>query len=415
MASKRICMQYRYKVEMTYLNLVKKVNTDIRNECIKTLIIDHNYDVNCMPILFVSMKLDKALVDDMILNVNDNLILLAVYKYDDLSDYKEEIEVFRDKFTYFIPEDVNKNDAIDYNEVNEDEHKGNTFRNISMGLLSINMVNNNKRLLELNVTRNTVFDCVKYCTSHFDNLIIEPFVFNKIYDRIIMPAQPSVNKALKFLNSFRVFYYTPYRFYQDFKFTYIISSSGKDTARNDELYSSVLIDIKDINEKGANDIGVIANKTSKTYEIPVNYVNSNIYDNTIVNKSHDKIKGISSTGSSLKSLINTASYSEDKTKPIRLNNDNDNMIYNIQSDNNSKNILIYFTKNDLDMDVVTINKRISIHNIDRYRQYDGEYLLYRKRECLVREDDTFIMTSLVNLRKIEKLSEPRISPFEINE
>ena len=49
-----------------------------------------------------------------------------------------------------------------------------------------------------------------------------------------------------------------------------------------------------------------------------------------------------------------------------------------------------------------INKRISINNIDRYREFNGEYLLYRKRECFIREDDTFIMTSMINLRRIDR-------------
>lgn len=413
MADKCMTMKYRYKIEMTYLNIIKNINTEIKNECIKTVIIDHNYDVNSMPIIFITLKLDKSLVDDMILNIDDNLILMAVYKYDDLSDDKQEIEVFRDKFTYFLPDDVNKNDPIDYNETNEDEHLGNTFRDIVIGLMSIKMINRNKKYLELNVVNNTIYDCVKYCTSHIDNLIIEPFLFNETYDRIIMPGQESVRKALDFLNSYRVFYYTPYRYYQDFNYTYIISSSGKEIPRSDETYSSIIVKIRDINVVDANDVGISINKTSGTYEVVVNYVNTNVYDNTIINKSRNKLKGVSSSGSSIKSLKNTASYSEDKIKQIRLNNDNDNMIYNIQAEDNSKNILVYFSKTDLDTDVFTINKRISVYHIDRYQQYNGDYLLYRKRECFIREDDTFVLNTMINLRKIERSSEVSVAPFNI--
>ena len=402
MADNKLYMQYRYKVEMTYLNIVKNINTPIVTECIKSIIIDHNYDNNCMPIIYAILKLDKALVDDMILNINDNLMLVTVYKYDELSNYKEEIEVFRDRFTYFLPDDVNKNDPIDYNETNENETLGNTYRSVSLGLMSIKMINRNKRLLELNVSNNTIFDCVKYCTSDIDNLIIEPFSFNDKYDRIIMPAQESINSALKFLNSYRVFYYTPYRYYQDFNHTYIISSSGREIPRDDEIYSTVVIDIKDITDNGANDIGVIVNKTSETYEIPINYVNTNIYNNNIVNKSYNKIKAVSSTESNIKTLNNNASYSDEKIKFTRLNNDNNNMIYNIESENNSNNVFVYFSKNDLDMDILTINKRISINMINRYQQYNGDYLLTRKRECLLREDKTFVMTTMINMKRIER-------------
>ena len=400
--NKRIYSQYRYKAEMTYLNLDKNVDTSLRVEFIKTIVIDHNYDKNSMPILFVTMKLDKSLVDDMILNINKNLILLAIYKYDNLSDTKEEVEIFRDKFTYFLPDGVNANDPIDYTEENEKEHRGNTFRDIVMGLISINHINRNKKYLELNTVNSTIYDCARYCTSHFDNLVIEPFIFNDTHKRIIMPGQESVRKALEFLNSYRVFYYTPFRFYQDFDYTYVISSSGLAIPKDNELYSSIVVNIRDILESDANDIGLVENKTSGTYEVPVSYVNTSVYDNTIANKSRTKLKGISSTGSIEKSLNNVADYSEDKISRVRLNNDNDNMIYNLQADTNNKNVLVYFSKADLDSTVFSINKKISVHHIDRYQQYNGNYLLYRKRECYIREDSTFVLNTMINLRKVDE-------------
>ena len=400
--NKRIYSQYRYKAEMTYLNLDKNVDTSLRVEFIKTIVIDHNYDKNSMPILFVTMKLDKSLVDDMILNINKNLILLAIYKYDNLSDTKEEVEIFRDKFTYFLPDGVNANDPIDYTEENEKEHRGNTFRDIVMGLISINHINRNKKYLELNTVNSTIYDCARYCTSHFDNLVIEPFIFNDIHKRIIMPGQESVRKALEFLNSYRVFYYTPFRFYQDFDYTYVISSSGLAIPKDNELYSSIVVNIRDILESDANDIGLVENKTSGTYEVPVSYVNTSVYDNTIANKSRTKLKGVSSTGSIEKSLNNVADYSEDKISRVRLNNDNDNMIYNLQADTNNKNVLVYFSKADLDSTVFSINKKISVHHIDRYQQYNGNYLLYRKRECYIREDSTFVLNTMINLRKVDE-------------
>ena len=395
-----IQVQYRYMIEMIYLNNKKNKTTNIKTECIKSIVIDHNYENNCMPIIYATMKLDKALVDDMIINVNTNLMIVALYKYNDLTDTKEPIEVFRDKFTYFIPDDVNKNLNLDYNEATEKEHLGNTYTEVIMGLMSINMINLNKRNIELNVSNNTIFDCVKYCTSNMKNLIIEPFVFDDTYDRIIMPAQNSINNALKFLNNYRVFYYTPYRYYQDFKYTYIISSSGKAIPKDNELYSSILVDFRDIGDANSLETGTIIDKKSKTYEVPVNYVFSNVFDNSVVNKSINKIKSISNNGVNIRSLSNTADYSNEKMTTIRMNNDNDNMIYNLEYKNNNDNVFIYFNKNDLDTDLFTINKRITVHNINRYQHYDGDYLLSRKRECYLREDKTFIMVSMINLKRI---------------
>ena len=402
MADKKRYSQYRYTIEMYYLDIVNNKNIQIKNECLKTLVIDNNYEVSCMPIIIASLKLDKALVDNMILNHRDNMIMLAIYKYDALEDTRHEVECIRKKFTYFLPNNVNTNDPIDYNEENEEEHLGNTFADVSLGLICVDHINNNKTNIEINAKINTIYDCVKYVTHHMPNIIIEPFAYNDTFEQLIMPAKDSVNKALKYLNDFRVFYSTPYRYYNDFNYTYILSSSGRATPKNNELYSSVIIDIKDIDSSEANDVGMIVNKTAQTYEVPVSYVNTDVYDNSIVNKSKTAINGISSTGSHTKTLKNTASYMNDKVQNIRLNNDNENMLSNLEAKDNSSNFLLFFIKNDLDMDLFTINKRISISNIERYQEFNGDYLLYRKRECFIREDDTFIMTSMINLRRIDR-------------
>ena len=78
------------------------------------------------------------------------------------------------------------------------------------------------------------------------------------------------------------------------------------------------------------------------------------------------------------------------------------MIYNLQADTNNKNVLVYFSKADLDSTVFSINKKISVHHIDRYQQYNGNYLLYRKRECYIREDSTFVLNTMINLRKVDE-------------
>lgn len=406
-------VQYKYMVEMIYLNIKKNKSIEIKTECIKSMVIDHNYEDNCMPIIYTTMKLDKALVDDMIINVNTNLMIVAVYKFNDITDTKEPIEVFRDKFTYFIPDDVNKNLHMDYNDATEEEHLGNTYTEVIMGLMSINMINLNKRNIELNVSNNSIFDCVKYCTSNMKNLIIEPFGFDNTYDRIIMPAQNSVNNALKFLNNYRVFYRTPYRYYQDFNYTYIISSSGKAIPKDNELYSSILVDFRDIGDTESLEMGTTINKNAKTYEVPVNYVFSNVFDNSVVNKSISKIKSVSNNGVNTKSLTNIADYSNEKITTVRMNNDNDNMLYNLEYQKNNNNVFIYFNKNDLDTDLFTINKRITVHNINRYQHYDGDYLLSRKRECYIREDKTFIMASMINLKRIVLNNDVTIDKYNL--
>lgn len=395
---------YRYTIDLQYLNVEKKLATQIKNECLKSLIIDHNYDPNTMPILYANLKLDKSLVDDMIKNQNDNLMIVALYKYDKNSETTIQSVCFRKKFIYFLPNDVNKMDPVDYTEATEEQMKGDTYTELTLGLIALDHVNNNKTRCEINVMNSTPYDITKHITSHIDNLIIEPFTYNESIEQFMIPSSnaDSVNMALKFLNNYRVFYSTPYRYYQDFNYTYIISSSGQEIERPDELYHSILITVRDIDDVSSNNTGVVINKTTGTYEVYINYANTQVYDNTLANKSKSKVRGITSSGAADLALNNTASYSDEKTVSVRLNNDNEHMLENIEADMNSENFLLYFSKNDLDTDIFTINKRISIHNIDRYSEFNGTYLLYRKREIYLREDETFVMNSMINLKRLEK-------------
>lgn len=402
MANKSRAAQYRYTVSMAYLDQKRGKSTDIKTECIKFIVIDHNYEENYMPIVYASMKLDKKLVDDMILNCNDNLMMLAIFKYDDLTDEKQEIECFRKKFTYFLPNDVNAHDSVDYNEETESEHLGNTYTQVTLGLMCVDHINNNKRSFKILLKDTTIGKAVEQVMDHFDNLIMEPIGDSTVIPQLMLPEKNSTSKTLIGLNNVRVLYDTPYRYYQDFNFTYLLSSSGRPIKKNNELYSSVILEIEDIISPKANDIGVIINKTSQTYQIPVNYINTEVYDNTIINKSQTKLIGMTSSGSIKTSLKNKASYVTDKDTTIRLSNDNEGMLTNIAADNNNNNFLVYIQKTDLDTDVLSLNKRITIHHIDRYKEHNGDYLMYRKRECYLREDTSFTLNTMINLKEIYK-------------
>ena len=78
------------------------------------------------------------------------------------------------------------------------------------------------------------------------------------------------------------------------------------------------------------------------------------------------------------------------------------MLANIAADKNNNNFLVYIQKTDLDTDVLSLNKRITIHHIDRYKEHNGDYLMYRKRECYIREDSSFILNTMINLKEIYK-------------
>ena len=391
-----------YKIELYYTDIKTSNVKRIEQQNIKYLTIHHNYEINNMPVLFLSLSIDKSLIDHMVLNINKNLLTMALYKYNEIDEAEAETECFRKQFTYFLPKKANANAEIDYTEDNENETVGNTLRNVIIGLMCVDHINNNKRPMELNMKNVSMFDCVRHCMSHFNNLVMEPFNYNKIYKQLIIPPKNSISKVLSYLNNLDTFYTTPFRYYQDFKYTYLISTSNKVTKTKEDIITNVLLTINKSSEvQTYNDNSFGVDLQRNIYTIDVNYANMSLYNNDIINKSKITVKGISNSGTDSKELNSKSDYMNKTTSSIRLNNDNDTMLENIVSDYNSSNLFITINKSGLDSDIFTLNKKYIVKNIDKYRNYDGEYILSEKIDAYTINGDKFKLDSILKLRKFE--------------
>ena len=72
---------------------------------------------------------------------------------------------------------------------------------------------------------------------------------------------------------------------------------------------------------------------------------------------------------------------------VKINNDNANKLKNIKSEIENKQNKIHISKNDLDISVFDINKMYLIKNFDARSDKDGTFLLDRRTDIFLREDD----------------------------
>lgn len=427
---------YRYTIDLKYQGGGQ--DTYINAEQIKEIIIDHNYDINCMPVIYAMFTADRKLVDDMIKNQNNAYFILNISAFNQNSFFGSSTNALNVRCTYFINDDVNKTDPIDYtSSTGEEITQGNTFALVMAGLVCIDHVKNNKRNCAMTLRKCKSMDVVKRITEHFDNMVIEDFEFNDEYEQLIIPSKESdsVSKTLEFLNNKRVFYSTPYRFYQDFDATYLVSSSGKAVSKGkssggglggvvagllgagslgslfggsgDELN----IQVSDIDDMTTALSGVVMNllsgllglggSTSNGMKIGLNYGYVQVIDSTITNKRKSKLRATSSEGSTDQDLAVSSTILTNAPKTSRMNNDNEHMKDNIKAAEDSSNYFLSFTKPDLDTTVFSINKSITINNNQRYKDLNGRYLLFRKQETYVRDADTFLLRTFINLRRID--------------
>ena len=106
---------------------------------------------------------------------------------------------------------------------------------------------------------------------------------------------------------------------------------------------------------------------------------------------------------------------ETGTKIIPIKNDNANMLKNIKSEiENNKNIMSLY-KQDMDVSIFNINKKYIIRNYDAHSEQDGLFLLDRRVDVYVREDDKFLCTCLLTFSKVANSKEKAPNSRQLTE
>lgn len=389
---------YKYYASLKYV--VENTVYDIDDTSIKTIVIDNNYDELNMPMIFITLGLYKSMANKMILNQQEGTFILDIKRCVANSDMPDLFsDYINDKFIYFIAGEVDQGVDIDIEniEANDDDTV------VTVGLLCLDHVNKNKKTMN-GIVNGNLSSLMYYATSHLP-ILIEPPKNNVTFENKILPPMNSVAKTLKYINSLAVFYPTQYRFFIDFDRSYLISSSGNAIKASDDDITSVLITMYHIDEPEAKIQGMITNTQQSLYEIYVNSADCELSDDNISEKSFNKITANTDSGQT-SSTLSTANSSllTSKTKTIRIGNGNTGLIDNMISSIDTSAIQLLIQKVDIDGSIFTINKEYIIKADNAYNteKYNGKYLLVRKRELYIRNDDTFTMNIMLLFKKIPK-------------
>lgn len=407
---------YKYNIYMKYILGEEDYNIDSMN--IKSIAIDNDYKNNHMPMIFATIALDKKLIDLMVQNQDTGYVVLTIQRAIANSDMPDlYVDYINDKFIYFITEDLNKNEEMDYADSNSD--RNDIFKVTSIGLLSMDHVNKNKKAIN-GVVNGKFSSVLYYVTSHLP-ILIEPPNENIMITNRFLPPMNSTSKMIEYLNSLNTLYTTPYRFFIDFDCAYLISSSGNIVEKEGEDISTVYFVIRKTYDEASKLQGMIIDTEQNLYQIECDSIDCELADNHATDKSFSKISATSTSGSN--TAANLSNRTEDstivqKTKSIRVSNDNTGLLDNMVAASDTGAIQLLIQKTDIDSSVLTMNKEYIVNAEDMYghKDYNGKYILTRKRELYIREDENFIMNTMLLLEKIPEqyINLPKVRSKKIN-
>lgn len=166
-------------------------------------------------------------------------------------------------------------------------------------------------------------------------------------------------------------------------------------------FKSITTDMRTLGQTAMNAIHKMK-EAGKKAELGFSHFDLNSLKKDI--RSISDLSGIGRLGSSsFESELNlggTKGDTQEGTKILRMENDNANMIKSIHSEMENMINQLSVNKYDLDPSVFTPNKKYTVRNYHGHTEKDGIFLLNRKTEIYVREDDTFTCNTMLDLCRV---------------
>lgn len=365
--------------------------TYVNPENIVYIMIEHDYDNQVLPIIYVCVSVGNDLYNKIVRYKDTAKFYLNIKKTNQNSTAAVSRSTINGTFNY-IPSTTNPNFQQDL--VTGDDFLDNSYKRIMIGLVSIELTNKLRKSFNQiynNIDQKTLVALALEGT----NCVIENLTYNKRYTSLMVPPLSSRYKMLEFIFDEDNFYDTSFRYFMDFERSYLVSKKGNAINANDGDLSSVIVNIRAVTDNEAYYDGIEVRNGS--YYVYINPSNSNVILNEGIEKVANQIVALDDdyTVQTLDLNINNTEGSETKQTFIRASNA---AIYKNELETNT--ITIEILKQHIDGTYFTPNKCITVNNYGEYKKYNGRYIMSYKREfykCIAGE---FVMSCNVGLKKI---------------
>lgn len=395
-----------YNYTPTVELMVGTKNYTFPRNSIRTIIIDDSYDKNTMPIIYIKVRISSVLYNKLVLNADKGTISFRLFKF--TRDTKSSIrEVYiEDNFTYIMTSDPNYNEALEQfvnNTNTDDTESSDTYMEGFIGLMSLQCIEDNKKLINDIIKDSNLPSIVHKYTNHM-NMCIEPFEYVDVIKQHIIPPMTTITSLLKWLNDNFTFYKSGYRYFRDFTTTYLLSMNGRAVSDGTSRFNTIVFSIRDPLDHLGKVNSMELDNTNHAYIIYVDASDTSIYIDRTTNKHYNSILGVDGIGNTVQEHLNlpeSPMLSEkvllERTYPNNIEN-----IYSTKTAIESASVIVTIRKSEIDSTIFSPNKEYQIKNYSDNREFDGRYLLSYKKEIILRQDDGYIGGVAVGLRKINE-------------
>ena len=391
--------QVTYGYDMSISYIVKKDETEIPKESIKSIIVSYDYERMFCPIIYVACNLDISIYNKMINNKDIGKVSLDIQVFNNSDTTKTKKSYIKGHFNYFFPRF--DDDSPEAEE--DDEKNGVTYKQVYMGLLDIDIINDNnvKVINDVFLNSNTMSIVYHYICKQ--KVIIEPFDYNPEHKLLIVPPITGINNLIEYMNQMSAFYKTGYRYFRDFKRTYILSNEGNGIEiSGSKQYKSVHINVEGSkNNDNISILGVVKNKKNKCYEIQITSSLANIDIDKTSDHMYNMYYGVTQNGDVKKKKFNINPDKKSKTKPklYRIFNNNKHIIPAVANEDSTTGYIVTLSKSDIDMSIISLHKEYTI-NFEGDKEKSGKYLLVGKREVFQQNNEEFAGNIEMTFKKI---------------
>ena len=379
---------YTAKIELAfdYNGIRERINP----EKIVYLMIEHDYENQVLPIIYISLSVNNNLYNKIINYKKFAKFYLNITKQNKNSLSSLSKKSISGTFSY-IPSTTNPNFQEELSS--GDNFIDNSYKRIMIGLVSIELTNKLRKSFNgiyNNIDQKTLIGLALEDT----NCIIENIPYNEKYSSILIPPISSRYQMLKFIFEKDNFYDTNFRYFMDFENSYLLSKRGDSINAHDGQLSSIIVDIRSVTTEEAYYDGIEIKNGA--YYIYINPTNSNVTINEGTEKIANQIIAVDEDNiQNLNLDINNTDGSNVKQMFVRSDNA---ALYKNELETNT--IITEIMKQHIDGSAFTPNKSILVNNYGEYQKYNGKYLMIYKREfykCIAGE---FLLSCVVGLKKI---------------